>query len=429
MRVVYLAAGAAGMVCGSCLRDNRLVLTLREMGRDVTLVPLYTPIRTDEDDASEPTVFYGGVNVYLQQKSALFRAAPRALDRVLDSTALLRRVGRLASRTRAEDLGELTVSVLRGEHGRQRKELRRLVEGLRPLAPAIVNLPNLMFLGVARALRQELGAKIVCTLSGEDVFLDRLAEPQRTMALDEIASAAQHAHAFVGVTRYFADYAALRFRLPPERVTHVPMGIASQPEGQSAPPAPPFRIGYVARVCADKGLMNLVEALIELRRRGRDALVVSAGWLGEGDRAYYETVRARVRAAGVQDRFEYLGEVSRAQKLELLRSVHAFSVPADFPEAKGLSILEALGAGVPVVQPRQGSYPELVEQTGGGLLYDPTSLHGLADGLESLMNDETHRSELARRARTGVREHYSDHRMAASTWALYEQLASRGSES
>ena len=53
MRVVYLIAGAGGMYCGSCLRDNRLAATLIKQGRDVVLVPLYTPIRTDEADVSE----------------------------------------------------------------------------------------------------------------------------------------------------------------------------------------------------------------------------------------------------------------------------------------------------------------------------------------------------------------------------------------
>lgn len=59
MKVVYLAAGAAGMICGSCLRDNRLAATLRAQGRDVSLWPLYTPIRTDEVDVSCRRVHWG----------------------------------------------------------------------------------------------------------------------------------------------------------------------------------------------------------------------------------------------------------------------------------------------------------------------------------------------------------------------------------
>ncbi|MBU0616407.1 MAG: glycosyltransferase family 1 protein, partial [Planctomycetes bacterium] len=70
MRVVHLAAGAGGMYCGSCMHDNRLAATLIGQGRDVVLIPLYTPLRTDETDVSERRVYYGGINAYLQQSSA-----------------------------------------------------------------------------------------------------------------------------------------------------------------------------------------------------------------------------------------------------------------------------------------------------------------------------------------------------------------------
>src|SRR5512139_194013 len=136
MKVVYLTAGAAGMYCGSCMRDNTLVAALRAQGRDAMLVPLYTPIRTDETDVSEPRVFYGGINVYLQQKSALFRHTPWLLDRVLDRPSILRGATRLASEGSAEDLGAMAVSMLQGEQGAQRKELAKLIEWLDEIKPA-----------------------------------------------------------------------------------------------------------------------------------------------------------------------------------------------------------------------------------------------------------------------------------------------------
>ena len=94
MRIAYLAAGAAGMYCGSCLHDNTLAAALLKLGEDVVLVPIYTPIRTDERDVSEPRVFFGGINAYLQQKFPLFRRTPRWLDGWLDHPALLRLVAR-----------------------------------------------------------------------------------------------------------------------------------------------------------------------------------------------------------------------------------------------------------------------------------------------------------------------------------------------
>src|ERR671925_614016 len=110
MKIAYITAGAAGMYCGSCMRDNTLVAALTKLGHDVLLVPTYTPIRTDEEDVSQPRVLFGGINVYLQQKFGLFRHTPWFLDRLLDIPRLLRWVSRFAVNTRAEDLGEMTLS-------------------------------------------------------------------------------------------------------------------------------------------------------------------------------------------------------------------------------------------------------------------------------------------------------------------------------
>ena len=71
MRIAYITAGAAGMYCGSCLHDNTLAAALLELGEDVVLVPTYTPLRTDEPDVSIDRVFFGGINVYLQEKVPL----------------------------------------------------------------------------------------------------------------------------------------------------------------------------------------------------------------------------------------------------------------------------------------------------------------------------------------------------------------------
>src|SRR2546423_5227268 len=130
MKIAYITAGAAGMFCGSCMRDNTLVAALSRQGHEALLIPTYTPIRTDEDDVSQPRVFFGGINVYLQQKLSLFRHTPWFMDRLLDANALLNWVSRFAVKTQAEELGALAVSVLEGEHGHQRKEIEKLAAWL-----------------------------------------------------------------------------------------------------------------------------------------------------------------------------------------------------------------------------------------------------------------------------------------------------------
>src|SRR5688572_22381886 len=138
MRVIQLTPGTGSFYCGTCLRDNALVVELRRQGHDALLVPMYLPPTLDEARAEgDAPLFYGGVNVYLQQVSGLFRHTPRWVDRLLDSPAVLQVAASKAGSTRASELGDLTVSTLRGEEGRQAKELERLVEWLAEVRPDV----------------------------------------------------------------------------------------------------------------------------------------------------------------------------------------------------------------------------------------------------------------------------------------------------
>ncbi|MCI0663390.1 MAG: glycosyltransferase family 1 protein, partial [Acidobacteria bacterium] len=131
MRILYLTAGAAGMYCGSCLRDNALATELIRQGHDVTLLPLYTPTLTDEPNVSTDKVFFGGISVYLEQLSAIFRHTPRWLDKIWDSRIALRAAAKSSITVDPGSLSELTISMLKGEEGNQRKEMSKLIDWLK----------------------------------------------------------------------------------------------------------------------------------------------------------------------------------------------------------------------------------------------------------------------------------------------------------
>ena len=211
MRIAYVTAGAAGMYCGSCMRDNTLVAALAARGHDALLVPIYTPIRTDEDDVSVHRVFFGGINVYLQQKYSLFRHTPWFLDRLLDAPRLLRWVSRFAVKTQAERLGELTLSMLRGEHGHQRKEVDKLIGWLREMKPEIINLSNIMLSGIVHELRRRLDVPLLCSLQGDDIYLDYLPGEHRGAAMDLIRRNSAAIDGYVTTSTYY-DH-----RAPPSR--------------------------------------------------------------------------------------------------------------------------------------------------------------------------------------------------------------------
>jgi glycosyltransferase involved in cell wall biosynthesis len=427
MRIAYVTAGAGGMLCGSCIRDNALARALGRRGHDVVLAPIYTPLRTDEENVAGERVFYGAVNVYLEQKVPVLRRMPEALHRWLASPGILRAATASPRAIDARSLGELTLSMLEGEDGRQARELDELAAWLGgDLRPDVVHLTNAMLLGMARRLKASTGVPVVCALQGEDIFLDDLAEPWKTRVRDLLRRRALDADLFLATCRYYADHMAGYLEVPRERIAIARIGITL--DGHGPPPergdGGPLVVGYLARICPEKGLDQLVAALRLLVERLPDAdlRLRAAGYLGGRDTAYFEQVKRQVRDAGLERRFEYLGEVDRERKIEFLHGLDLLSVPTVYREPKGLFVLEALANEVPVVVPAHGAFPELIEATGGGVLVEPGSVEALADGIEGLLRDRARRRELGRRGREAVVRSFSADATAGETERAYQAV-------
>jgi glycosyltransferase involved in cell wall biosynthesis len=440
LKIAYLTAGAAGMYCGSCMHDNTLAAALTRSGVDIQLLPVYTPIRTDEGNVSVDRVFFGGVNVYLQERFRLFRHLPPALDRILDQPRLLRWATSRATAVDPRFLGALTVSMLRGEHGHQRKEVRRLCRYLASaVRPNLVVLTNILIGGCIPYLKQTTQARVLVTLQGDDVFLDFLPEPHRADAIREIRRLVDHVDGFLVHSRYYANHMNQYLGIPAEKIHVVPLGIdcrdfaefyrlRQQVPAGDAPPhdnTRPPTIGYLARVAPEKGFHLLVDSFLQLRRRPglQHARLRVAGWLGEHHRQYAEAEFAKLRAAVDQDAFQYLGEVDRGGKIEFLRQLDVLSVPTTYRDPKGLFVLEALAAGVPVVQPDHGAFPELIQATGGGCLTAPDDAEQLAVTLQALLTDHPRRRQYADAGLTAVHERHNADTMAQATLKILRQYA------
>ena len=427
MRILSFTGGAGEMYCGSCLRDNALAAALLARGHDVVLTPVYTPTRTDERNVSQAHVFFGGISVFLEQQVPLFRRSPRVFDRIWDTPAVIRFFSKRQIKVDPKNLGEMTVSMLRGEQGFQAKEIGKLLDWLRQEPRFdVINLPYALLLGLAGPLKRELKAPICCTLQGEDLFLDGLGEPYRDQSMRLIREMSRQVDAFLPVSRYYLDYMPEYLGVPRERMYFVPLGINMQ----GFTPRPPrrgevFTIGYLARIAPEKGLHVLCEAYRELRRTpgiGRSRLV-AAGYLPPEHKPYLDEIVRKMREWGFDREFEYRGEVDRAQKTAFLQSLDVFSVPATYQEPKGMFLLEALANGIPVVQPRRGAFPEIVANTGGGVIVDPDRPAALADGLLELWRDPDRAASLGAAGAAGVREHYDVSRMAEAVEQVYRTVA------
>lgn len=432
MRIVYLTGGAGRMYCGSCLRDNALATELIARGHDVLLLPVYTPTHTDEPNVSQNKVALGGISVYLEQYVPFFRKTPGWLDGLWDSKWMLSLASRGSISTDPKMLGEMTVSVLKGEEGFQRKEIHKLIDWLKsqPL-PDVISLPYSLLLGLAGPLKRELKRPICCTLQGEDLFLDALHEPYRTQALGLIRSHVEHVDAFLPVSEYYAGFTPGYLGIPAERMHVVPLGInLNGYEGGERKRNRIFTVGFLGRIAPEKGLHLLAEAYKVLRRdKGvSEARLEAAGWLSPECKSYLSDIEKRFSEWGLASEFNYRGILEREQKIEFLRKLDVMSVPATYDEPKGVSLLEAMACGVPVVQPRRGAFTEIVEKTAGGLLVEPDDANSLADGLLRLFQSETLSRELSSNAYRGVRENYSAAHMADRALEAYQSVVSPRSE-
>lgn len=421
MRIVLLTPGTGNFLCGSCLRDNSLATALRARGHDALIAPLYLPFALEEGaDAAEKEerrddpVHLGGINVYLAQKLPFLAHLPRFLADRLDSPRLLRWAAARSNMTGAAGLGELTLSMLSGEEGRQHAELDKLIAWLGTIErPDVVILSNAMLIGLARRIGTELACPVLCTLQGEAPFLDTLAEPHRSACWATLRERARDLAGFLPVSAYTGDLMTSRLELRPERVHVVWNGIDASgfrpaDERQGGPPT----IGYLARMCRDKGLETLFEAFLLVKQAVPEARLDAAGVVLGEDRDLVAELTRRADEAGYGGDVSFRADVSREEKVDLLAGLTVFSVPATYGESFGLYLLEALASGVPVVQPRHGGFPELVEATGGGVLVEPDDPRALADGLIELLTDRERARALGATGRAAVLERFTTERMA-----------------
>jgi glycosyltransferase involved in cell wall biosynthesis len=435
MRVVQITAGAGGRICGSCLHDNALVRALRSRGRDAILVPAFVPTTTDEENVAIDRVVMGGVNVWLQEHVPLLRYTPAFLDHPLDSRRLLEWLSSRTGSARAADLGPLTVSTLQGEAGRQRKEVWKLAHWLAAeIRPDVVHLSNALLLGLARAIREVTGARIVASLSGEDVFIEQLPDPYREETWTLLRDRAADIDQFVALNQFFADFMGGRMGLPADTIAVVPHGVdltvfaAAPPDLEARRKARGgrLRLGFLARACPEKGLDQALKALAILAR-DRDVELVAAGATVEAERIYLAGCLALAEDLGVADRFTWRGQVDRAGKLALLGDIDLFTLPTTHPEAKGLSAIEAMAAGVPVVAAAHGTFPELLDGERAGLLHTPQDPADLARAITVLADAPDRAAACGRHGHALARSRHSAAAMAAGHEALYDRVVGQAS--
>ncbi len=412
MKIIQIVPGSGNaFYCQNCLRDVAMVQALRALGHDVVLVPMYLPLFGESAGLQTTApVFYGAVSLYLKHLVPSLRRAPRWVTRLLDAPPVLAWAARKAGATRAEGMEELTLSMLRGEQGRQAEELERLADWLAAdTPPDVIHISNALLLGLARRLKQRLGVRLVCSLQDEDTWIEAMAPDKTGEIWAAMQERARDVDGFIAVSRHYADCMRQRLALDEERIQIVPIGIETADYMASPLPFDPPVIGFLSRLSQSEGFGLLVEAFVLLKQDPAFAaarLIATGGQTGD-DRALLTSVRRTLAAQGWGKDLTILDDFGKSARLAFLSKLTVLSVPALKGGAFGTFILEALAAGVPVVQPRLGAYTELVEATGGGVLYAPNDAATLAAALKELLSAAARVRQLGAQGREAVRRGFS----------------------
>lgn len=425
------------MYCGSCMHDNALAAAMKAAGEDVSLFPLYTPMRLDEENVGERQIFYGGIKAYLLQKYPRPFFGRDLLLRVAGSQAILRLMPHFDIGSAVDPVAnsQLTVSMLKGEDGNQRELLQELVGWIKSTyQPDIIHITNTLLIGVAGEFKRSLQVPITCGLHGEDIFLEGMPQPYQAEALELIRERAQYVDRFLAISSYYAEMFSGWVRLDRSKIDVVWPGIALNDYRNLAlkeTSSRPLTIGFLARFVPEKGLHLLVDAFIRLYRSGEfpDLQMVAGGYVSRAYQTYIDGIGKTIKQNGLEDRIKLLGTLERAQKLDFFRQIDVFCVPATYREPKGISILEALVSGVPVVQPDHGAYPEWVNATQGGLLHRPHDSADLSEKLAVLLRDADLRKRMGGQAQQAAWEIFSSERMAGATLEVFQQLHHAGQNS
>ncbi len=430
MKIIYIATGAANMYCGSCMHDNALAAALKAAGEDVSLFPLYTPMRLDEESVGEQRIFYGGIKAYLLQKYPRPGWGRDLLLWLAGSQAILRLMPRfdIGSAVDPKANAEMTISILKGEEGNQRELLQELIRWIKSTyRPDLIHITNTLLIGVAREFKRSLNVPITCGLHGEDIFLEGMPQSYQDEALRLIRERASDVDRFLAISTYYADMFSKWVGLDRSKVDVVWPGIALEDYRRlSADPSTdhPLTIGFLARFVPEKGLHLLVDAFISLARTGEfsNLRLIAGGYASRAYDTYINGIYKTIKNNRLEDRIKLLGTLDRAEKLNFFRQIDVFSVPAIYREPKGISILEALASGVPVVQPEHGAYPEWIKTTQGGLLHRPNDSLDLAQKLSFLLRNEDLRKQMGEHAQQAAWEKFSSERMAADTLNVFRRL-------
>ncbi|HEX2969744.1 MAG TPA: glycosyltransferase family 4 protein [Bacteroidales bacterium] len=430
MKVVYLITGSGGsFYCGNCYRDMIYLKAIRKVpGTQASAIPLYLPPdESVKDNDIDSNVFFGAVSLYLREKVPFLRNMPSFFDRILDSAPMLKMASKRAGTTRTEGMEDMTLNMITGEKAFPEKELTRLIDHLlKEGKPDIIHLSNALVIGLAKQIKSRIDVKVVCSLLNEDDWINEMAEPWQTQAWNLIAKEEKYVDAFLTPSSYYKNFFISKTGISGNIVNVVPLclepgELLNIPKKDNWP-----AIGYFCRVSFHNGFDKLVDAFILLRENNRLpnlTLHVSGGYTGD-DKPFISSQIKKIKSAGLEKSVKLYPEFMGNSKTDFFGNIDLLSVPVRKYDGYGLYILEANAAGVPVIQPSTGAFPEIIERTGGGVTYTKDDAEGLADAIEEILYNREQLNAFSSNGKNNVLKKLSLERMSEDLSSVYNSVKS-----
>jgi len=428
MKIAFLVTGSGGsFYCSNCYRDMLYFKAVKNVeGITANAIPLYLPPdKMYTESGFDSNVFFGAISLYIREKIHFLEQMPSFMDKIFDSPPLLKIAAKQAGTTRTEGLEDITLNMISGDHSPREREVKRLVKYLISIGkPDVIHISNALIIGLARQIKELLDVKIVCSLQNEDDWINEMAEPFQTQAWKMIGDESVNIDAFVSPSRYYKDFFIDKTGFAGENIYIVPSGIDLQAivETKKTNPAP--AIGFFSRVSYHNGFDKLADAFIILKKmpQFRDLTLHVCGGYTSDDKPFISDQIKKIKKNGFSGSVKIYPEFIGSSKQDFLNSIDIMSVPVRKYDAYGLYILESNAAGIPVVQPATGAFHEILEITGGGVLYSPDTVDELVTNLKNLLPDQTRLKEFGRLGKNAVKEKLSFDKMSSGLIKVYETI-------
>ncbi len=427
MKIALITPGFGGAYyCGNCVRDTKYVHLLQSMDHQVFKIPIYMPLDFEANLSEEIPVFYGALSVYLKQSYPFFRKAPAWLDHLLNSKNAFKIAAKMSGSTNATGLEPLTISMLQGAQGNQQEELEQLIDWMdEHLKPDIVYLSNALLLGLAPRIKEKFNIPVVCSLQDEDTWVDSMRPAFRTETWTLLQKQAKYVDLFMAPSDYYVSFMKERLKLEDRKIKKIYLGIDPLEYHFIPADQKPSNIGFISRMSAENGLGILVDAFIEMHTlqnfNSETKLFLTGGYTNE-DKKFLKLQKKKLLRAGLSDKVVFHKDFTLEGKKYFFDNISLLSVPVCKGEAFGLYLLEALASGTPVVQPALGSFPEIIETSGGGITYAPNQGKNLAKKLIQLLSNKERLHHLSISGRQAITETFNLHHLLSKTIQTYQQL-------